>query len=426
MCFSKSLMGSGPASKISRLQIRTATLGAMGVFLDGYDLSVIGFGVILASESLSFSPKLHPFLYSLVLTSALIGMAVGGLLFGYLADRLGRKSMFTVDLLLFVVFALLSAASQNVYQLIVFRLLMGIGIGADYPISSSLIAESAPEASRGRLLMYGIMFYWVGTFFAGITNYLTLGLGDVYAWRAALAAGGIIAIPVVLLRNMAPESPRWLILKGLKAEAKRVLDSGIQGVSVSGRYAELSLRSFLRLHWKSLLFVSLAWFGFDVGAYGLGFYTSTLYHEYGVSSLSKIALFGVVTAPFPILAYLVLIGKLDKWGRRLPSLIGFTIMIAVLAILPLALPVNALFLLPLFILFSSMEQWPGGILSFAYSVELFPTAFRARAQGFLTAVSRAGAVTGTLLFLPIASHGLLYGTLFFEAFIVLAFASTFA
>lgn len=410
----------------TRTQWAISSLAGMGALLDGYDLSVIGFGVVLAAGTFGFSAKADPLLYSMVLTSALVGMAVGSLLFGWLADRIGRKTAFSADLLFFVVFALLSAFSQNVYELITFRLLMGIGIGGDYPVSSTLISEFAPRNSRGRLLMYGIMFYWVGTLAAGVVNYFALGMGASIAWRAALAAGGIIAIPVVVARNVAPESPRWLMSKNRSVEAEAISNrvSGTKELAPAAGSYDFS--ELFRKYRRQILFVTLTWFSFDVGAYGLGFYSATLYSLYGIKSLAEIALFGAISAPFPILAYLVLMKYVDVWGRRIPSIAGFAVMTGVLATLPTLLRINAIFLLPLFILYSSLEQWPGGIFSFGYSVELFPTTLRARAQGIGTAVSRIGAIIGTLFFLPIAAHGLVYGTLFFEAFIILALLLTLA
>ncbi len=112
----------------------------------------------------------------------------------------------------------------------------------------------------------------------------------------------------------------------------------------------------------------------------------------------------------------------DRVGRRKPTLIGFAVMAAVLLLLPSLIERNPLTLLPLFIVYSSFEQWPGGLLSFAYSSELFPTEIRGFAQGLATTISRLGAVLGVLLFPIISQRGLTYGTLFFVVFIVLAFA----
>ncbi len=194
----------------------------MGVFLDGYDLSVISFSIIPISLTFNFSPSTNSFLYGLILSSALIGMAIGGVTFGYLADKIGRKTMFIIDMIFFVVFAAQSAFSQNIMQIIIFRMLMGVGIGADYPISSSLIAEYAPSKSRGKLLMYSIMFYWIGTFFAGIVNYFSLYAGIENSWRYAFLFGAIIALPIIFLRDLMPESIRWLVVKGKMEMAEKI------------------------------------------------------------------------------------------------------------------------------------------------------------------------------------------------------------
>jgi MFS family permease len=401
-----------------------STLAAMGTFIDGYDLSVVSFQALVISSVFHFSAKSNPLLYGLLLTSALIGMAIGGVCFGWLADRLGRKTMFTVDLLFFIVFTALSGLAQNVYQVILFRILMGIGIGADYPISSTLISEFAPAKRRGGLLVYGIMFYWLGTLFAGVVNYATLGLGESLAWRVSFIVGAVIAVPVVAARGLMPESLRWLIRKNRMDKAKRLADS--LSVDIVGESLETShsASELFTRYWKATLFVLLAWFAFDIGAYGLGFYTSTLYREYGITSLSRIALFGIISAPFPILAYVALMGIVDRVGRRTPTVVGFVVMAAVLLLLPYLIVRNPLTLLPLFIVFASFEQWPGGLLSFTYSVELFPTDIRALGQGLGTTVSRIGGVLGVLLFPIISERGLVYGTAFFVVFIVVAIAAT--
>jgi len=407
---------------LRRFHLVLSSLAAMGTFIDGYDLSVISFQALVISNVFHFSLKSNPLLYGLLLTSALIGMAIGGVSFGWLADRLGRKTMFLVDLLFFIVFTTLSGLAQNVYQVIVFRTLMGVGIGADYPISSTIISEFAPARRRGALLMYGIMFYWLGTLLAGVVNFATLGLGEDLAWRVSFIVGAVIAVPVVAARGLMPESLRWLVKNNKMDRANRIAESLNVRITQGAGTVKRSARDLFGRYWKATLFVLVAWFAFDIGSYGLGFYTSTLYREYGINSLSRIALFGIISAPFPILAYLALIVMVDRVGRRKPTLIGFAVMAAVLLLLPSLIERNPLTLLPLFIVYASFEQWPGGLLSFAYSSELFPTEIRGFAQGLATTVSRIGAVLGVLLFPIISQRGLTYGTLFFVVFIALAFA----
>jgi len=396
------------------------TIASMGVFLDGYDLSVISFSIIPISLTFNFSPSTNPFLYGLILSSALIGMAIGGVTFGYLADRIGRKTMFIIDMIFFVVFAALSAFSQNIMEIIIFRMLMGVGIGADYPISSSLIAEYAPSKSRGKLLMYSIMFYWIGTFFAGIVNYFSLFAGIENSWRYAFLFGAIIALPIIFLRDLMPESIRWLVVKGKREMAEKIGKEklNIDRIPEQKKY---SIGDLFRNYLKYTLFVLIVWFGFDVGSYGLGFYTPTLYSLYGIKNLYEIALFTAITAPFPIISYIILMYLVDRWGRKWPTIFGFAVMASIFIILPFLIKINPYYLLPMFIIFASMEQWPGGILSFAYSVELFPTSIRGIAQGLATTVSRIGAIIGVLLFPVIQkSLGLFYGSLFFLSFILLS------
>ncbi|MGC8557685.1 MAG: MFS transporter [Nitrososphaeria archaeon] len=408
---------------IKRFHWALSTLAAMGVFLDGYDLNVIAFSVLLISSY--FKLPSTSISYALLLSSGLIGMAIGGVTFGRIADRIGRKAMFVIDILMFIIFTALSAIATNVAEIVIFRILMGIGIGADYPVSSSLIAEFAPKKERGKLLMYGIMFYWLGVLISGAVNYFALPLGSALSWRVALGVGAAIAVPVIASRWLMPESARWLKAVGKSEQAENVIRKsvGIEGYTVPEQ-GSAGTKELFSKHWKALTFVLMTWFAFDVGSYGFGFYTPTLYYELGITNLRTVVLFGTLTAPFPIVAYLALMELIDRVGRKALSLIGFAIMAVVLILLVPLVKVSAYALLPLFILFASFEQWPGGILSFSYSTELFPTRVRGLAQGLATTVSRIGGIMGVILFPIIKGYGLVYGTTFFLAFILLAIIIT--
>lgn len=407
---------------VKRFHWALSTLAAMGVFLDGYDLNVIAFSVLLISSY--FKLPESSVSYALLLSSGLIGMAIGGVTFGKIADRIGRKAMFIIDILMFIIFTALSAVATNVAEIIIFRILMGIGIGADYPISSSLIAEFAPSKDRGKLLMYGIMFYWFGVLVSGAVNYFVLPLGFSLSWRVALGVGAAIAVPVIAARWLMPESARWLKSIGRPEQAESVIKKTVgEGYEVPEQ-SSVSTGELFTKHWKALLFVLVTWFAFDVGSYGFGFYTPTLYYELGITNLKTVVLFGTLTAPFPIIAYLALMKLIDRTGRKVLSLIGFAVMAVVLVILVPLVRVSPYALLPIFILFASFEQWPGGILSFSYSTELFPTRVRGLAQGLATTVSRIGGIMGVLLFPVIKGYGLVYGTTFFLIFILIALVYT--
>ena len=130
-----------------RFQRKVTVLSAGGTFLDGFDLTVIAVALpMIANEwDVSAGEK------SLITSSAIIGSFIGAAVLGNLTDRFGRKAMYVIDLLAFVVFAALTAFSQDVWQLIIFRFLLGIGIGADYPISATIVSEFASKKGRGKL-----------------------------------------------------------------------------------------------------------------------------------------------------------------------------------------------------------------------------------------------------------------------------------
>ncbi|MDE2572893.1 MAG: MFS transporter, partial [bacterium] len=119
-----------------------------GVLLDGYDITVISVALLL------LKPQFHATAadVGLIGASTLAGNLVGAVIFGNLADRIGRKYTFYWDIMFFVVFALLSAFSQNIWQLVLWRALLGVGIGADYALASPIISEVVPTKNRGRIL----------------------------------------------------------------------------------------------------------------------------------------------------------------------------------------------------------------------------------------------------------------------------------
>ena len=173
------------SGKTTRSHYRILALSGAGVFMDGYDLFVISVALLL----------IKPFFVataldiSAIASSALLGAVFGAVIFGNLADRVGRKSLYVIDLLFFVVFGAASAFSQNVLELVIFRFLLGIGIGADYPISASYIGEFVNNKNRGKLM-------------ASVFSFQGLGI---------LSA---VAVSIVLIPT-GPEAWRWMLLSGV-------------------------------------------------------------------------------------------------------------------------------------------------------------------------------------------------------------------
>jgi MFS transporter, putative metabolite transport protein len=166
-----------------------------GPFIDAYVLSIIGVALVQAEDALSLSSVT----IGLIGASALIGIFFGGLIFGYVTDKVGRQKMYTIDLLLLIVGSILCLFVQEAWQLIALRFLLGLAIGADYPIATSLLAEFVPRRGRGFLLGALTLAWAAGAVVAYLVGYAMLGLGD-DAWRWMLATPAIPGLLTLLLR----------------------------------------------------------------------------------------------------------------------------------------------------------------------------------------------------------------------------------
>jgi len=365
-------------------RVRSFFLSSGGFFLDGYDLSVISFALPFLVKEIG----LNIYQEGLVSASSLIGMALGALLFGALSDKLGRKKLMGVDLIFFSVFAVLSGLSNSFLQLFVYRLLLGIGIGGDYPLSSTLLSEFSPSKSRGKYLVGSVSMYWLGTLSSAIVDMLFLPYGG-YFWRYSFALGGVIAVPIVLGRIKLSESPRWLISKGkMSGEGLPSKEEENKGVTWRGL-----LKGKVGL---MLISLSVLWFLFDVASYGIGLYYPTLLHDFAFPSEYE-TLYGTILISIgAILGYVLAEFAVDSVGRRFTVTLGLGSM-TVLLILGGLVKISGASLVPFFMSFVAMEQWAGAVTLF-YPTEVFPTSVRSTAQGITTAFSRVGAVLGVFFF----------------------------
>jgi len=159
-------------------------------------------------------------------TFYLLGAVIGALGFGYATDRLGRKKLFTVTLLLYLSATALTALSWNFFSYALFRALTGAGIGGEYSAINSAIDELIPARVRGRVDLIINGSFWIG---AAIGAAASIGLLDTgilpigIAWRLAFGIGTVLGLIIIFLRHAIPESPRWLMIHGRKREAEAVV-----------------------------------------------------------------------------------------------------------------------------------------------------------------------------------------------------------
>jgi MFS family permease len=199
---------------------------ALGItwVLDGLEVTLAGAvgGVLKLANTLALSDAQ----VGASATAYLIGAVIGALGFGYATDRLGRKRLFTITLLLYLAATALTACSWNFISYALFRALTGAGIGGEYSAINSAIDELIPARVRGRVDLIINASFWIG---AAIGAGATIGLLDTgivpvsVGWRLAFGLGAILGLIIIFLRHALPESPRWLMIHGREREAERII-----------------------------------------------------------------------------------------------------------------------------------------------------------------------------------------------------------
>src|SRR3984957_14793147 len=204
-------------AKVNRFQLKIMFVSGMGFFTDAYDLFVIGIVVVLLKPEWHLSTGQVSWLNS----ATLLASAFGAVLFGRIADMLGRKKIYGYEVLILAIGAIASAFAPNYTFLLICRVILGIGIGGDYPVSATIMSEYSGKKSRGR--MVGLVFAMqgagliVGPLLASIL--LASGLSNGLTWRILLGLGAIPGLAVFYLRRQIHETPRFAMAGGAQDEA---------------------------------------------------------------------------------------------------------------------------------------------------------------------------------------------------------------
>jgi MFS family permease len=192
--------------------------------LDGLEVTIVGtIGPTLTSkQGLSLSPEQAAGAGS----AYIVGACIGALVFGYLTDRLGRKKLFLITLMWYLVATLLTAFSWDFWSFAAFRLLAGAGIGGEYSAVNSAIDELIPSARRGVADIAINGSWWIGTLLGSVLSIPLLNghfVSPSIGWRLAFGLGIVLAVAVLFIRAGIPESPRWLLIHGKHDEAENIV-----------------------------------------------------------------------------------------------------------------------------------------------------------------------------------------------------------
>ena len=384
---------------LGRFQKKLVFLCGGGPFLDGYALTIIGFAFVQMTPQLNMSE----YQVGLVGTAALVGIFIGGLFFGYVTDIIGRQIMYTINLLTLAVMSILSALVTEPWQLIATRFLLGVAIGADYPIATSLLAEFLPARRRGAMLGTLITSWSGGALLAALVGW-ALSTVEPNGWRWMLGSAAIFGTIIVVARIGTPESPRWLLLKGRVDEARRVVHQ-VYGVNLEHLKAphtppRTDMRVLFRRGYLSrLIFVGVFWGCQLVPLYAVATFGPLILQQLDIAS-HLITYVGAV-----LINALILVGCfpglywVERYGRRPLVIWGFAFMTLGLGLLITGAGAPLVIIIIGFAIYA-LAAGAANILEWVYPQELFPTHIRATAVGVGTAISRLFAVVGTF-FVPV-------------------------
>ena len=200
---------------------------ALGItwLLDGLETTMGGafVGVLKDPKALGLSDAQ----IGLTATGYMAGAVTGALIFGYLTDRLGRRKLFFLTLALYLVATAASAFSWNFWSFTIFRAFTGAGIGGEYAAINSAVDELIPARLRGRVDLIINSTFWIGAAVGSLGSVILLHLvwpPATVSWRFGYGIGAVLGLGVLFMRRHVPESPRWLLTHGLKAEAEKVVE----------------------------------------------------------------------------------------------------------------------------------------------------------------------------------------------------------
>ncbi|HLI38729.1 MAG TPA: MFS transporter [Streptosporangiaceae bacterium] len=406
----RDLLAALDEASLSRFHARAVLVSGMGFFTDAYDLFIIGIASVLAGQEWHLGAGTLGLLNSMTLAASFIGAFV----FGRIADLAGRKRVYWLVAMIMVVGALGSAVAPGFWVLIVFRFLLGLGIGGDYPVSAVLMSEYANRKDRGKLVGTVFSTQALGLIVGPLVALALLGSGaghDVI-WRIMLGLGAVPAAAVLYLRSRMPESPRYQAqVRGHEDRAAReVLEASagqVRGAAASdaqGARHAMGIRAFLTSKRFLLMLAGTAgtWFLFDYAYYGNTISTPLIlglvspHASLTAKTALELAIFVIAALP----GYLLAIARMDRIGHRRLQWAGFAVMAACFAVIGLVPGVSgavAPFMIVYGVSYFFAEFGPN-TTTFVMAAEVYPVSMRATGHGISAGVAKAGAFIGVFVF----------------------------
>ncbi|KAK7385034.1 hypothetical protein VNO78_30741 [Psophocarpus tetragonolobus] len=448
--------------------VTAIVIAGMGFFTDAYDLFCISTVSKLLGRLYYFDPsqgvtkpgKLPTSVNNIVIGVALVGTLTGQLVFGWLGDKLGRKKVYGVTLIMMVACAIGSglsfgATAKSVLgTLCFFRFWLGFGIGGDYPLSATIMSEYANKRTRGAFIAAVFAMQGVGIIFAGLVSMTLSALFKAYypapsyhdnpilstqpeadlLWRVVLMIGAIPAMMTYYWRMKMPETGRYTAIiegnaKQAAADMARVLDIEIQ--AEQDKLAEfhaannypLWSHEFFQRHGKHLIGTMSSWFLLDIAFYSQNLTQKDIFpaiglihKDYQMDAIGEVfqtsrAMFVVaLLGTFP--GYWFTVFLIEKLGRYKIQLVGFFMMSFFMFVIGVKYDYlkndgRALFALLYGLTFFFANFGPNST-TFVLPAELFPTRVRSTCHALSAAAGKAGALVGAFGIQSLTVGGELY------------------
>ncbi len=417
-----------PSVPMTPMQWRIWVLATAGKFFEGKVVFMTGVALPLIVEEFGLSAAGK----GIVSAATLAGIMIGAVALGGLADTYGRRRMFVIEMLVFVVFLAGLTLAPSFGWLVFFLFGVGVALGCDYPTAHLVISESIPSRDRGKLVLAAFAFQAIGALVGTALGFAILTLDpSLDAWRWMY---GIVIVPaafVVFARLFVSDSGQWLMSRGRHADAERELrrllkrtpqypkqvhlaklaDSPHRSHRRHGRWSDL----FDRKNRRATLLASVPWFLQDLGTYGIGIFTPTILshtigHEitkaHNVTAVIARDLQGAKGAA--LVDTLLIVGILaavlmsDKVGRIRLQVLGFVGCAVGLAMAALQShvdePMRTLLLFGGFMIFNFMTNLGPNSQTYLLAGEVFPTHIRGKGAGFAAAFAKMGAVLTAFTF----------------------------
>lgn len=424
-------MTDSPSTVLDQLPVtkkHTRLLGTAGVgwALDAMDVGLISFIMAALAAHWGLTKTELSWLGSI----GFVGMALGATLGGLLADKFGRRQVFAATLLIYGLATGASALAGGLAVLMVLRFIVGLGLGAELPVASTLMSEFSPRAVRGRMVVLLEAFWAVGWIMAAIIGTFVVTQGE-NGWRWALALGCVPAAYALVVRLKMPESVRFLESRGRHEEATKIVEEfkNSEAASIFQKGATPTDTEHLA-HTHTIWSQPLArrtaalwtiWFCINLSYYGAFIWIPSILHEQGFTLVKSFSFTLIITlAQLP--GYAVSAWLIERWGRRF-TLATFLIGSAAAAgCYGLASADWQIITAGCTLSFFNLGAW--GAL-YAIGPELYPVRLRGTGTGAAAGFGRIASIIAPLIVPPIlvwGGTGLLFGV-FGTAFAIAAGAA---